>query len=74
MTLEEWTIPAENVAPFHWLSERVQKTGSTEYNLLFRMGCNDGVVQLPPPLPPPDALKLLFSGSTEEARHFRENI
>jgi len=58
----------------HWLCERVQKRGSTDINPLFGMCCGDGSVQLPPLPPPPDALKNLFLGSTEEARQFREHI
>jgi hypothetical protein len=58
----------------HWLSERVQKRGSTNLHPLFGMCCGDGSIQLPAPLPPPDLLQRLFTVSTLEARQFWEHI
>ena len=59
---------------FHWLGERIQKTGSTTLHPLFGMCCSDGKIKLPAPAPPPEPLKQLFSASTPEAQHFRQNI
>ncbi|KAF9791133.1 hypothetical protein BJ322DRAFT_998910, partial [Thelephora terrestris] len=58
----------------HWLSERVQKAGSTDLYPLFGICCSDGSIQLPAPPPPPDLLERLFTASTLEARQFREHI
>ena len=58
----------------HWLDERVQKAGSTTLHPLFGMCCSDGNIRLPAPPPPPEPIKQLFSASTPEAQHFRQNI
>ena len=58
----------------HWLSEHVQKSGSTNLHPLFGMCCGDGTIQLPAPAPPPDMLERLFTASTLEAKQFREHI
>jgi hypothetical protein len=66
--------PSPKCGALHWLSERVQKAGSTNTYPLFGMCCCDGKVKLPVPVPAPEALQRFFSASTPESQHFHGNI
>lgn len=59
-------------AALHWISERV--VASSLRNPKFGSCCDHGHVRLEALHPPPDALRQLFLGVTQQSREFLDNI
>lgn len=71
--LGHMNIACPHCSALHWNDERTQK--SARYSTpAFGMCCNHGKVQLPPPRPPPDTLRLLIEADDPQSREFRANI
>ncbi|KAL4258381.1 hypothetical protein AB1N83_008829 [Pleurotus pulmonarius] len=71
--LGRMNIQCPHCSALHWNDERTYNSRRC-LTPAFGTCCNHGKVQLPPPRPPPDTLRLLLDADDPQSREFRANI